>query len=133
MMPSPLEAAKGAFSCPAVSKLRGMASADRNDPQRRKEAYAAVIELRAFMDSQFQASMFATILSAARIKDRKLPSHQEWVNGWTKIKNKMETDRKFVAELCDKLPDVLAKYSLSNAVQIFNDPVIRELAEWGLK
>lgn len=133
MMPSMLEAAKGAFSCPAVSKLRGLAGASPSDPNRRKEAYAAVVELRAFMDAQFQSSMFGTVLSAARMRDRRLPSHAQWMDGWERIKNKMQSDGKFVAALCDRLPSVIAKYNTTNAVQIFGDPVIRDLAKWGLE
>jgi hypothetical protein len=133
VFPSALEAAKGAFSCPAVSKLRAMANVPWSDPDRRKRAYAAVIELRAFLDSQFSSDMFAKVLGLARLRDRNLPSHAEWMAGWGKIKAKMGSDGKFVAAICDRLPGVLAKYSLGNATQIFGDPVIRDLAKWGLE
>ncbi|MBB5411927.1 hypothetical protein HDG34_005893 [Paraburkholderia sp. HC6.4b] len=132
MMPSMLDAARGAFSCPAIVKLRGLATSDLPQKRKREEAYAAVIELRAFMDAQFSSPMFGMLLRAARLKDPNLPSHEQWMSSWNRVKAKMGSDGKFVAEICDSLPDVLARYGAANGIRIFGDPVIRRLAERGL-
>jgi len=77
--------------------------------------------------------MFASLLSVARLRDRNLPTHAQWMEGWGRIKDKMGTDSKFVAALCDRLPGVMTKYNAGNAIQIFGDPIIRDLAKWGLE
>jgi hypothetical protein len=132
MMPSLLDAAKGAFSCPAIAKLRDLGMSNAPIEQKRKQAYPAVIELKAFMDAQFNSSMFGMLLRAARLKDPALPSHEQWMASWNRVKAKMGSDGKFVAEVCDELPAVLARYNATNGIRIFGDPAIRRLVERGM-
>ena len=131
-MPSMLEAARGAFSCPPIENLRELARSNLPLAERRRVAFDNVIALRAFMDSQFNSAMFGTVLGAARLKDSSIPSKQQWLLGWGRIKQKMASDGKYTALICEKLPGVLARYDLANAAQLFTDPDIRDLVRRGL-
>lgn len=132
-LPSMLQAAGGAFACPAIKRLRELGSSNTPQAQRRSEAFNAVVELRAFLDAQFASPMFATVLRAARLQNRSIPEHSAWLRGWQKLKTRMSAEGKYVASLCDQLPGVLARYNAANGVQIFNDPVLRGLIREGLQ
>ena len=131
-MPSMLEAAAGAFSCPAIAKLRGLASSDLPRGQKRRAAYEAVAELCAFMDAQFSSSAFRLVLRAARMSHPGLPGPEQWLAGWSRVKAKMGSDPEYVADLCDTLPVVLARYNALNGFGVFGDPDIQRLAGRGL-
>jgi hypothetical protein len=131
-MPSMLQAAAGAFQCPAIKKLRDIGTSNAPQAQRRRDAHQAVVELRAFLDAQFASPMFGTVLSAARLKDKTLPDRAAWLHGWERVKAKMQADGRYVASLCDELPGVLARYDAANGMRIFGDPVLRSLIRRGL-
>jgi hypothetical protein len=77
--------------------------------------------------------MFAPVLSLARAKNRALPDQAAWLRGWAAVKQKMASDGRYVAKLCDELPAVLARYNASTLPQIFGDPTLRALVIEGMK
>jgi hypothetical protein len=121
------------FACHPVVALRnaGLSTASRD--QRRQAAYAGVEELRKFLDVQFSSPALGVILTGARLVDRQIPDRATWIAGWQRVRHKMQTDRKYVAMLCDELPSALAKYDAGNWAAIFSDPVIRRLILAGVK
>lgn len=128
-IPSLLEAAHGAFSIPSLVRLREIGLSGLPIPEKRKQAYPAVIEFRASLDNMLSSKMFHTVYSAARLANKNLPRPETWIDNWSLVKQKMKADPKYVGRLCDALPEIAARYSPANAVGIFGDKTLISLIE----
>jgi hypothetical protein len=131
-LPSFQNAALGAFNCPAIARLRELGSGRLNREKTRHEAFKAVLELRAFLNSQFASPLFAMVLSAARLSNKTLPQLSEWQDGWGRVKARMNRDSAYVGKLVDGLPKIAARYSASNFMRVFNDVALKQLIREGL-
>ena len=118
----------GSLSLPVVNKLRILhCKTQPGTPERAQKTLPVLSELEDNLDMVLNCISINGVLMVGRVDHPRLPSSNRLRSLYSQFKLRLQEDPKFMRKVIDILPDIAAKYSSTNIMDIVGDDEFLDL------